>query len=215
MDPIIGAALIGAGANVGSGLMGMFGGGGSQGLSRDDQRFMAHFQMQQALRNEDFQKNYVQRRSEDALKAGVHPLAALGIQPAGFAQAIVGNPEQSDSNRWDKAADMTRDLGQDVSRAVSATATPEEKLARRWQLLNLMSENEAIEAKTAESLANARYLDRLPGTPQPPHQEPSIQDRWGHNFGDFGSRVAGPRSHAFWKSVGRSGKLLLNPFKRR
>lgn len=215
MDPLITSALIGGGANLLSGGMGFFGGGGSEGLSRDDQRWLADFQWKQSLRNEHFQRNYVQLRSRDAEKAGIHPLAALGIQPAGFGQAIVGAPEDSGRNRWDNAADMTSRLGQDISRAVSATATPEEKLLRRAQLATEIQQARAMSAEADLKLAQARDLERNPSVPP---VDPGLPfnpvAKMKKGIGHVRDGIIGPESRPFWKAVGRGVKRSFMPWRK-
>lgn len=102
MDPIIGGALIGAGANL---LGGLFGRRSSESSGN---------------KNAELQKQFAQKgvrwRVADAKAAGIHPLAALGASLPAGAPAFVGS-----SGDWMGAA------GQDISRAVQATMTQDER----------------------------------------------------------------------------------------
>lgn len=73
--------------------------------------------------------NQIQWRVKDATKAGLHPLAALGINPAsGPAVANIGGGDMS--------APLAQ-MGQDVGDAISRYATPAEKTASSLAKLQL------------------------------------------------------------------------------
>lgn len=152
----INAAAAGAGA-AGS----FFGGGGQEGLSRQDQRYLAHqAQIQQALDN-DFRMNQMQYRTQDAMKAGLHPLAALGIMPAPGGQAPMAfqaaGPGESFGSRLDR-------MGQNVSRAISNFQTKEQRAAHDIALRQAAAQAELVEQQAIE----ARRNNMLPvGTAKP------------------------------------------------
>lgn len=219
MDPLIASALISGGANLFSSGMGFIGKGSSD-TALNDQRFMNDFAWKQALRQEDLQRDLIHHgirwRTEDAQRSGIHPLAALGISPAG-GQSVGVNFMPTDSmreNRWDRAADMTRQLGQDVSRAVSATATPEEKAMRAAQLATQISQKNALDAETALKMAQAEDIRKNPSVP---HVDPDLPfnpvKKMKKGIGHVWDGIAGPESHPFWNQIYKSGKRLMHPWR--
>lgn len=156
-----GAAWLSAGASVLGGIGSLLGVGGEQGLSRDDQRWLADFQWKQALRNEEFQNKLathgIRMKVEDAAAAGLHPLAALGATTGGgsFGTAFSGGGSPGEST-----GSKLRNLSQDISRATTAMATPEEKAFKQLQLQKMHTENEILNTELAER----RNKLRAPGT---------------------------------------------------
>ena len=104
-------ALIGAGASLLGGLM-----------NRQSQKDANEANMQNALRQEALQKEFaqsgIQWKVEDARKAGVHPLYALGANTISYSPSSVGNAVADTSLGSPVAAS-----GQDSSRALHATRT--------------------------------------------------------------------------------------------
>jgi len=87
-------------------------------------------QMQQVARNEALQREFAQHgvrwRVEDAKAAGVHPLFALGGSGASYSpNAIVVGHENEALGR------AVSDMGQNISRAVQAQETAEQRLQRQ------------------------------------------------------------------------------------
>lgn len=70
----------------------------------------------------EFAQNGIRWKVEDAQRAGVHPLYALGASTTGFSPVSVGA-----TNTMAPLAEMSKDLGQDLSRAVSAKTTNMER----------------------------------------------------------------------------------------
>lgn len=75
MDPVIGGAIISSVAGIGGGIFGDIFGRGSSDIAWDRQK--------EALQNS------IQWRVADAVKAGVHPLYALGAQPFSTQPVVV------------------------------------------------------------------------------------------------------------------------------
>ena len=75
-------------------------------------------------RQKEFAKNGIRWKVADAQAAGIHPALALGGSTTSFSPSFVG-----DSSLGNGLADT----GQDISRAISATRTQEERLAMREQ----------------------------------------------------------------------------------
>lgn len=115
----IGAAAVGAGANLLGGWL------GSQ--AQEDAR------AQNAMMQTVFAKNGIRWRVEDARAAGIHPLYALGASTQSFAPSSVGG---------DPFAQSISAAGQDISRAINATRPLEE---RQETLLNLSVERAGLQ----------------------------------------------------------------------
>lgn len=159
---------IGTAANVAGTIGGFFGGSGSEGLSREDQRFLAHHSLQQSLRNEQWSKKMaedaVQIRVSDAKRAGIHPLAALGINPAtGPATTVfpMGQQMSDDSSKWRGLSDM----GQNLQRAAMATASPAQRQAEALALKNQQLQNDLLETQVANARVELMKHAQVPAAP--------------------------------------------------
>lgn len=143
-------AIIGAGANLLGGILG----GNSQEKAAK----------QNAALQKEFAQNGIQWKVEDAKKAGIHPLAALGAQTASFAPVSVGG---------DSLAAGISAAGQDVSRAVDATRSASgridayNKTVQDLSLRRMGLENELLASQIAKI--------RQAGTPPP---MPTAGDRY-------------------------------------
>ena len=80
-----------------------------------------------ALQKEAAQ-NQVQWRVADANKAGVSPLAALGMTPISMSPSYVGN---------DSMASAVGNMGQDIGRAVTAKMGPQERVTAAMNAIQL------------------------------------------------------------------------------
>lgn len=99
----------------------------------------------------EFAKNAVQWKTADALKAGIHPLYALGAPTMSFSPSSVG-----DSSLPNALSNM----GQEVSRAIDAGGTVEDRAIRKLTLERGGLENEKL--KTEIALARSQLG---PGSP--------------------------------------------------
>lgn len=106
----------------------------------------------------EFAQNSIQWRAEDAKKAGIHPIYALGASPMSFSPVSVGV-----SGR-DPLAESLGDMGQDISRAagayktrVSRQVTGDAVMANKLQLENMSLQNDLLRQRIAQLNA--------PGTP--------------------------------------------------
>lgn len=142
MNPITGGALIGAGADLLSGFMG-----------RDAQRDANSANI---AAQEQFAKMGIRWRVEDAKAAGVHPLFALGANVPTFSPSFQAL-DYSDLSR----------AGQDISRAVSATLTPEERAEHNLRLNLLRAQIEETDARTLalNSQVARDAQSQIPGIP--------------------------------------------------
>lgn len=158
----------GFGADLISSIFGGMGGGGMSEGQKRDQRFMNSFAMDAALRGEDYQKNYMQYRSADAAAAGLHPLAALGVNVGSgpSAPAFVGAGGPSNS-KGDNTRRMLSSMGQDVSRAISAVQTQEQRLMTQAAMEKTRAETDYAMAMAAESRKRTAAIGSNPAMPDP------------------------------------------------
>lgn len=125
--------------------------GGFLGLASNRDKAEADRRMQY-----DAAQNQVQWRVADANKAGVHPLAALGMNPVSMAPVAVGDDAGTMSN-----------IGQDVGRAIKAGSTDTQvtnKLGRELALIQLEGARLDNDIKRAELASRVRRTLIAPGT---------------------------------------------------
>lgn len=113
-----------------------------------------------------FAKNGIQWKVEDAKKAGIHPLAALGAQTHSFAPVSIGDPVSALGN-----------AGQSLDRAIESTssqttrATSYDTQLRTLQLERGQLENEILRADLASKNALRLQAGRSPGIPTNTHDQ--------------------------------------------
>lgn len=90
----------------------------------------------------EFAQHGIRWRVEDAIAAGLHPLAALGSNGANYNPVAVSvMPETSEV-----AGSFSR-FGQNLSRAYQATATAEERTASKLRLENMQLQNDLLRSQ--------------------------------------------------------------------
>lgn len=189
MDPMTASALIGAGSKLAGGLMGMFDNSASEASDQDWKRQKKVLQ------------NSIQWRVADAKKAGVSPLYALGAPTMSYSPTSVGG-DSGLANMGRTLADM----GQDVSRAVAATQSPEERALQALTLRKAQLENDYLSAQI--NSINTRTAQQI-GPPMPSTAAPkkfvgpdgafdwTVDPRftpaqeWQNQYGDFGENIMG------------------------
>lgn len=76
---------------------------------------------QNYMAQKEFAQNSIRWRVEDAIAAGLHPLAAIGASGTGYSpSSVVGDTDNSKS-------EMIGRMGQNISRAISAGSTRQER----------------------------------------------------------------------------------------
>lgn len=104
---------------------------GAKARNQQDRINQMNYDMQK-----EFAQNSLRWKVQDAIAAGIHPLAAMGAQGySASPSAIATGPDNSMSN-------MVRGMGQNISRAVQATQTQSERVATRLAEERMMLENE-------------------------------------------------------------------------
>lgn len=132
MDPLVTAGLISAGTSLLGGFL-------DRKESKDQSS--ANVQMQK-----EFAQHGIRWKVEDAQRAGIHPLYALGAQTHSFSPVTVGSSMGS----------AVANAGQDISRAIHATRTEGERVDafdKSVQALTLQKmglENEVLAAQLAK-----------------------------------------------------------------
>lgn len=135
--------------------------GGILGLGARKSEAAADRQMQL-----DAAQNQVQWRVADATKAGLHPLAALGMNPVSMSPVAVGDVAGTMSN-----------IGQDIGRAVDAGSTKTQQAGRlatmiaQTQLEGLGLDNDIKRAELASRVR--RSLGPAAGSPVRPVPTPN------------------------------------------
>lgn len=218
------AWLSGVGSLLGA-TGGFFGGGGSEGLSRGDQRFLADFQWKQSLRNEKFQNDLathgIRMRVADAEAAGLHPLVAAGVNPNGgsFATQITGSPEYREG-----FGPKLERMGQNISRAASVMMSREEKQAQLLALERTAAETDLVRKQALEVQTRIDLLKNK-DTAEPqvikvrgedgkiftvPNPALAVADPLGHI-----TRVGANSGRAAWGSMQRAFKSVVDFYKNR
>lgn len=116
-----------------------------------------------AGRNEAMQREFAQQgirwKVEDAKAAGIHPLAALGAQThSANPVAIAEQPDMSMAN-------AAQNMGQDISRAIQAKSTEDERTLAKLQIA---SANLDVEGKAIDNQIRASQLRKLNNPTLPP-----------------------------------------------
>jgi len=117
---------------------------------------------QEYANQKEFAQSGIQWRAQDAKKAGIHPLYALGANTVSYAPQSVGGSDYS----------AMANAGQDIGRAIDATRSNPDKLdafslsAQRLQLEGLQLDNDLKRAGLASSVAKV-HQGANPGMPSP------------------------------------------------
>lgn len=122
----------------------------SEATQDENQRRRQH-QDQINASNYAMQKEFAQMglrwRVEDAKAAGLHPLAALGATGASASPSFMMAEEQP------ARSEMYSRMGQNLSRAINATLSPEEKAMKMLQIESMRIDN-AIKQRQLDSITS-------------------------------------------------------------
>lgn len=144
--PFIGP-LISAGASLLGGLLGK----SSQEKANE----------QNIALQKEFAQNSIQWKAADALKAGIHPLYAMGAQTTSFSPTLVGDTALPTA---------LGNMGQDISRAIDVTRTRDDRMGavgktmQDLTLIRMGLENELLASQIAK-VRQAGGNPAFPGTP--------------------------------------------------
>lgn len=111
----------------------------------------------------EFAQNGIRWRVEDAVAAGLHPLAALGSGGASFSPSYSMGDEPS-------RGDIFRSMGQSIERAQNKTMTEEERAVKMLALQGMVLDNDN---KLIENAILKRRLEDMDKPPTPTKSVPS------------------------------------------
>lgn len=207
----------GVGTLVGAGLGSTLGGGIDSHRANSSASGYYNSQMafaqQQAQFNQDYVKNAMQWRVEDAKKAGVHPMAALGFSsPSYSAVSAPSAPGYAVGNSIDPM-----EFGQSLNYAATKGKDKQQQADMiNLQVEGLMLDNEykraQIDQLKVDTLASSIASDQALASPGSPTLHPENQHVPGQ--GDSGySTILGKDVHRLFNIAmhGDSALLVLNP----
>jgi len=127
-------------------------------------------------KNAEIQRQFAQHgirwRVEDAKQAGIHPLAALGASTQSFSPSYVGGD----------GGNIMAQMGQDVSRAIHATRSSDERTISKLQIAGMEAD---LRGKELDNQLRASQLQKIggasvgPGMPTPMDTPTSIPGQSG------------------------------------
>lgn len=186
--------------NIAGGLLGFAG-------ARSNQNAVGDANANNAALQREFAQQGVRWRVEDAKKAGIHPLFALGAQVTPASPSFVG-----DTSMGSAMASM----GQDLSRAMHSTRTRGERLTSQMEGLQLERaslENELIRSQIAGS--KMAILNQAGGNPPLPTLDDSgrvdVLDSKRTSTMPFDSSTEAAVSPANKAFINRDGSVVMWP----
>jgi len=140
-------ALVSTGLAMAPQIAGYFG-------AQADRNAAAHAARQNYAQQKEFAQSGIQWKVEDAKKAGIHPLAALGASTpsTGGTYKVGGGSAGGDLAR------SLGDMGQTVSRAVQATATADQRTMANLQIQNARTE---LQGKEIDNQIKLNQLNQM------------------------------------------------------
>lgn len=140
----------------------------------------------------EFAQHGIRWRVADAEAAGLHPLAALGSQGSSYSPSYSAFTSSSGTSSAGNAYRALSGMGQNLSRALMATATSGERAEQSLRLRNMELQNELL----AEQIAGAQFENmRQVGPPMPIGDTEYFSDSSGRRYSlpsrEFQDAVAG------------------------
>lgn len=182
---------------------------GSSMSAKSQQKIAA----QQAALQKEFAQSGIQWRVADAKKAGVHPLAALGMQGASYTPQSVGTPDYGSS---------FSQMGQNIGNALYKTMDPHTRTQ-----MDLATERAGLENELLRTQINSLRATRTqsPGiatvapsrTGQPAMSEPPAPEHTGLRFAPAGIVLTDPANsdaQKFEDRYGESADWIEGPLNR-
>lgn len=163
------------GGSIKAGIDAIFGNGDEE----EQKRYQAALDLQKetaekniALQKE-FAKSGLQWRVEDAKKAGIHPVAALGASGTSFSPISISEPSPPRLRDSPDIGDVLGSMGQNISRAIQATASLGDRLdlqMKEEQLKGMKLDN----ALRSQRLAPPAPSQVGPAMPTEPVIQPDV-----------------------------------------
>lgn len=163
MDPATGM-LLGSGISAFGQLLG--GRGGDSGPSKYDVFLERERHAENIALQREFAQHGIRWRVEDAQAAGLHPLFALGGAGAAYSPQSYVAPQGRSQGRNPIGAALS-EMGQGLSRAVSAQETADQREARQMALAVQASQIRENDARALYYTNEASRASRVGATPFP------------------------------------------------
>lgn len=113
----------------------------------------------------EFAQQGIRWRVADAEAAGLHPLAALGERGSSFSPVSVYPGNTSSRSGAGNSYRALSNMGQNLTRAVMATATAEERLAKQAELEKTWAETDYVMQLKTESEVRTAEIGKNPTIP--------------------------------------------------
>lgn len=130
--------------------------------AREANRKQLEFAREQMMRGERLQREFAQHglswKIADARAAGIHPLAALGMQPSHASPVTVGLDQQSHEPPYSQ-------MGQNISRAMQAAMTKADRAAQ-----NALLEEQIKQARAQTVILESQATEAASKVANPPMQ---------------------------------------------
>jgi len=143
-------AILGAAASIGGSLLGQK---SAEKAAEKQNAANAAIQRKEYERQKEFAQSGIQWKVQDATKAGIHPLYAMGAQTSSYSPTSIGATGTSGSDFG------IPDAGQNIGRAIDATrTTPEQQMALALtskQIESVSLDNDIKRTQLASSIALA------------------------------------------------------------
>lgn len=227
-------------ANAGLGLLN----GGFEYLSSEKDRQAANDQanadraLQEvwANKNFDFQNDFARHglrwRVDDAMDAGLHPLAALGMNPTGGSPVqVFGSGGGSSGSSAGNSYRALSNMGQNVLRAINAGSTGDERMLMAARIDSERANADLARAQAAEAIKRTAFIGGEPPIPSAyvnyRMSDGSMQSGYSGEYAasmmsrplsmwaeDISEIFGGMNSRELMRRMGSSVKMGLNPWRR-
>lgn len=129
---------------------------------REANRLNADMTREQMAKQEEFAKMGVQWRVADAIKAGIHPVYAMGASPSSFTP--VSSNIQPEMSSGAAIANSFRGMGQDASRALSMSMDAPQRKMAELQIKNMELD---LDGKVIDNAIRSSELAKMNQVPTP------------------------------------------------
>jgi hypothetical protein len=149
---------------------GMFGGVLDKRKYDKQHQYQTHVEQRNRAHDLAFAQNAIQWKVADAKKAGIHPLVALGANPITPSATMVGSPPSHST------ASAMSNMGQDISRAMSAHQTKADKELTELGLDNARIDNQMKRIELNEALKRSNIGTKpMPALDQQTYESPDVK----------------------------------------
>lgn len=176
--------------------------------SNDKQhQYQTHVEQRNTAMQYDFAKNALQWRAEDARKAGIHPLAAMGASTHSPSSHVSGGGGMAD------VGSNLSQMGQDIGRAIRASTDKYTREVQQINLENLRTDSAMKKLQYQQALKSANQ-QTPPPVPNPTQEQTNvsghvdkIKSRVESSIGS-GDVQAGQNPMWRWQKAGKNSYTL-------